>query len=102
MQRAPCRKRRQRLQGSAPHLPAVSTPNQTPTVVSWGKEEFGDEDDASFVVLAWPLRVTTCQRSALLGGRCSHGQALPALVARGPLTKTGKLQDTHLGLFSLS
>ena len=93
MQRAPCRKRRQHLKGSAPHLPAVSTPNQTPTVVSWGKEEFGDEDDASFVVLAWPLRVTTCQRFALLGGRCSHGQALPALVARGHRGDSVQLRD---------
>ena len=78
--------------GTTPARRVHAEPNM---VVSWGKEEFGDEDDASFVVFAWPLRVTTCQRSALLGGRCSHGQALPALVARGPLTKTGKLQDTH-------
>ena len=45
------------------------------------------------MVLAWPLRVTTCQRSALLGGRCSHGQALPTLVARGHQGDSVLLRD---------
>ena len=37
MHRAPCRKCRQLLNGSAPHLPAVATPNRTPLVVSWAR-----------------------------------------------------------------
>ena len=34
MHRAPLRKCRQHLQGSAPHLPAVATPNRTPLVAA--------------------------------------------------------------------